>query len=71
MEKNRLKLEAPWAEVKELLKEVNVNLTDEDLSYHPGEEDEMLERLARKMGKTKAHVKAWVESVSSNKRPAF
>ncbi len=62
-----LKLEAPWEEVKERLKEVHVELTDEDLEYEPGQEQELLERLAKKMNKDVAAVKAWVESVSFTK----
>lgn len=66
----RLKLEAPWEEVKEKLKEVNNELTDEDLEYNPGNEQALLERLAKKMNKDIASVKAWVESVSFNKGKA-
>ena len=66
----RLKLEAPWEEVKEKLKEVNNELTDEDLEYNPGNELALLERLARKMDKDIPAVKAWVESVSFNKGKA-
>jgi uncharacterized protein YjbJ (UPF0337 family) len=71
MEKNTLHLAAPWPQVKELLKEANSNLSDEDLEYEPGKEDELLERVSKIIGRDKDHVKAWIESVSSNKRPAF
>jgi uncharacterized protein YjbJ (UPF0337 family) len=63
----KLKLEAPWEEVKEKLKEVNHELTDDDLEYSPGNEKQLLDRLAAKMNKNVTDVKAWVESVSSNK----
>ena len=63
----RLKLESPWSEVKEYIKEVNAALTDEDLQYEPGQEDQLLERLSGKMGKSKEDVRAWIESVSYNK----
>jgi hypothetical protein len=36
----QLKLEAPWEEVKGMLQEINLSLTDEDLSYQPGNEKE-------------------------------
>lgn len=62
-----LKLEAPWEEVKEMLKEVHPELTDRDLDYNPGQEKELLERLSKKMNKDIPAVKAWVESVSFNK----
>lgn len=67
MDNYQLKLDAPWEEVKEMLKEVNMDLTDEDLELKPGGEKELLERLSRKMNKTVPEVKAWVESVSFNK----
>jgi hypothetical protein len=67
---NMLKLEAPWEEVKEMLKEVNPDLTDGDLSFKPGQEQSLLERLARKMNRSTDSVKGWIESVSSNKGKA-
>lgn len=71
MDNYTLKLEAPWEEVKEMLKEINTDLTDEDLEYEPGHEKEMLEGLAKKMDKDVPAVKAWIESVSSNKGLAY
>jgi GTP cyclohydrolase I len=71
MDNYTLKLEAPWEEVKEMLKEINTDLSDEDLEYEPGHEKEMLERLAKKMDKDVPAVKAWIESVSSNKGLAY
>ena len=67
----KLQLAAPWPEVKERLKEVNADLSDEDLVYEPGQEMELLQRLAKKIGRDTVHVKAWIESVSANERPAF
>ncbi len=70
MDNYNLHLKASWDEVKELLKEANVNLTDDDLVYVPGEEKQLLERLTKKMGRDIEHVKAWIESVAVNTRPA-
>lgn len=66
MNSNRLKLEAPWPEVKEKLKEHNYNLTDDDLQYEPGKEDELIERLQNKLGIPAEEVKALIESISFN-----
>jgi hypothetical protein len=67
MEKvNTLKLSRPWDEVKERLKESDLSLTDEDLRFQPGQEDKLLDRLANKMHKSTADVKAWIESASDN-----
>ncbi len=62
-----LNLSRPWDEVKERLKENNIDLTDEDLVYTPGKEEELLERLSKKINKTKDETKALIESISSNK----
>lgn len=66
----QLRLEAPWEEVKEKLKEVNTDLTDEDLVYQPGKEQDMLSRLSKKLHRSPEEVKGWIESVSFNKGKA-
>lgn len=71
MSTTNLKLAAPWEQVKERLKEVNADLSDEDLEYTEGEEMALLERIGKKIGRDTDHVKAWIESVSANERPAF
>ncbi len=71
MREYELKLEAPWTEVKEMLQEINLDLTDEDLRYERGGEKELLERLAEKMHKSIHDVKGWIESVSHNKGLAY
>jgi len=70
MSTQTLKLAAAWEEVKEKLKETNVNLTDEDLAYEPGKEDELLNRLQKKINKPKEEIKKLIESVSANKGKA-
>ena len=67
METQPLKLNAPWEEVKEMLKETNIHLTDEDLDYEPGKEDALLERLQKIMGKSKDEIKCLIESVSATR----
>ena len=71
MDNYQLKLEAPWNEVNGMLKEINTDLTDEDLRYEKGKEKQMLERLSHKLHKSTADVKAWIESVSHNKGLAY
>ena len=71
MEDYTLNLEAPWDEVKEMLEEIDVNLTDEDLRYEKGKEKELLERLSGKLNKSVPETKAWIESVSHNKGLAY
>ena len=62
----QLKLQKPWEDVREDLKENNIYLTDEDLDYQPGKEDQLLERLEKKMMLSKEKIKELIESISSN-----
>ena len=66
MPTERLRLATPWDEVREILKETNIDLTDEDLAYQPGQEDELLERLQQKINKSKQEIRELIESVSAN-----
>lgn len=70
METHQLKLQKPWEWVKEALKEINVELTDDDLVYQPGQEEQLLERLEKKLKKSKPEIKALIESVSANEGKA-
>jgi uncharacterized protein YjbJ (UPF0337 family) len=63
----KLNLENDWQTVKERLKENNIELTDEDLQYTPGKEDELLERLSKKLNKNKDETRILIESLSANK----
>lgn len=65
-----LKLAASWETVKEKLKEINTDLTDEDLVYKPGEEDALLERMQKKIRGTKDGIRGIIESVSGNEGKA-
>jgi uncharacterized protein YjbJ (UPF0337 family) len=70
MEESSLQLQEPWDDVKEKLKEINTSLTDDDLTYQPGKEDELIQRLATKMKKKPDEIKALIESVSANRGKA-
>ena len=67
MENSKLSLGSDWEEVKSKIKETNISITDEDLQYEKGREDELLERLSKKMKRSKEEVRAFIESVSVNK----
>ena len=61
-----LKLEVPWETVKERMKENDVNLTDEDLEYIPGKEEELIQRLEKVMNRPRDQIIGYIESISSN-----
>ncbi len=65
-----LKLKIPWAEVKEKMKEINIDLSDEDLLYEPGRENELFERLQQKIKGSKDEIRGLIESISGNKGKA-
>jgi uncharacterized protein YjbJ (UPF0337 family) len=67
---SKLRLNKPWLEVKELLKEINGSLTDEDLVYEDGKEEVLLNHLSGKINMSPADVKDLIESVSANEGKA-
>lgn len=48
-----LNIKGNWNEVKGKLKQKYADLTDDDLKYVDGKEDELLGKLQQKTGKTK------------------
>ena len=67
---NKLRLQAPWEIVKERMKENDINLTDEDLEYIPGEEEELIQRLEKILNRSHDQVIAYIESIASNENLA-
>jgi len=65
-----IRLQAPWEEVKERMKENDSNLTDDDLEYEPGNEEGLLQRLEKLMNKPRYQIIAYIESISSNEDKA-
>lgn len=52
-----------WNIVKGKIKEEYGEITDNDLQYSEGQEDQMIGRLQRKMGKTKQEVIDYINSL--------
>lgn len=67
---SKLNLQSPWHEVKEKLKENDLSLTDEDLDYQPGGEEQLFQRLQDKMNRNPEQIKEYIESVSANQSKA-
>ena len=61
MESWKLNLKGNWNEIKGKAKSEYADLTDDDLLYEEGKDDELLGRLQKKIGKTKEEVKNWIE----------
>ncbi len=53
---NSKEIEGNWNEMKGKLKQKYADLTDDDLMYEEGKEDEMWGKLQQKLGKTKKEI---------------
>ena len=58
---NKLQIEGNWNEVKGKLKEKFADLTDDDLTFAEGKEDEMLGRLQQRLGKSEEEIRRTIE----------
>lgn len=60
---NDLTIEGNWNQIKGKLKQKYSELTDDDLKFQEGKEDELYGRLQEKLGKTKDEIKEIVASL--------
>jgi len=60
---NKLQIKGSWNEIKGKLKQQFGNLTDNDLTFAEGKEDELLGRLQKKLGKSKEELRAMIEKL--------
>lgn len=54
---DKTELKGKWNELKGKLKQQYVDLTDDDLLYVEGKEDELYGRIQQKVGKSKEEIK--------------
>ena len=59
----KLQVKGSWNEVKGKLKQKYGQLTDDDLSFAEGKEDELLGRLQRRLGKSREELRAEIEKL--------
>jgi len=57
------KMKGNWNVIKGKLKQEYADLTDDDLKYTEGQEDEVLGRIQKRTGKTKQEVKDFIDKV--------
>ncbi len=62
----KFKITGNWNEVKSKLKNTYSKLTDEDLAFTPGKEDELLSHIEKKIGRTRAQVMDIIEDFQSS-----
>jgi len=58
-----LQIKGSWNEVKGKLKQKYGQLTDDDLAFAEGKDDELLGRLQQKLGKTKEDLRRELENL--------
>jgi len=57
----KLEIKGNWNEIKGKLKQKYAQLTDDDLTFAKGKEDELLGRLQQRLGKSKEEVRREIE----------
>ena len=62
MEPWKDKIRGNWNQIKGNIKQKYADLTDDDLLYVEGKEDELVGRLQKKTGETKETVQSWFNS---------
>jgi uncharacterized protein YjbJ (UPF0337 family) len=60
---DKLELKGSWNELKGKVKQSYADLTDDDLTYEEGKEDELYGRLQKKTGKTRDEVVEWLRGL--------
>jgi len=63
MNSNEFKVKGNWNELKGKIKQQYGELTDDDLIYEEGKDDELLGRIQKKIGKTKDQVIEWIQGL--------
>lgn len=59
----KLKFNGTWNEIKGKLKQKYAQLTDDDLLFAEGKDDELLGRLETKLGETKEQLREHIEKM--------
>ncbi|MES2512937.1 MAG: CsbD family protein [Bacteroidota bacterium] len=63
MNSKEFKLKGNWNELKGKIKQQYGELTDDDLVYEEGKDDELVGRIQKKIGKTKDQVIEWIQGL--------
>jgi uncharacterized protein YjbJ (UPF0337 family) len=60
---DKMEIKGHWNEWKGRLKQKYANLTDDDLKYEEGKEDEFWGRVQKKTGKAKDELVNWLRDI--------
>ena len=64
---DRLELKGRWHELKGKVKQAHGDLTDDDLRYEEGKDEELYGRLQNKLGKTRDQVIDWLRALDRDR----
>ena len=65
---DELELRGKWNELKGKAKQAHGDLTDDDMRWEEGKDDEFFGRMQQKLGKTKDEVVHWIRSLGTGHR---
>ncbi len=60
---DKLRIKGNWNEIKGKIKQQWGQLTDDDLMYQEGREDELLGRIQKKTGKTREEIVNYINNL--------
>lgn len=60
---DKLEIKGNWNELKGKIKSAYGSLTDDDLKYEEGQEDQLIGKLEQKTGKSRDEVVKWIKSL--------
>ncbi len=60
---DKMEIKGNWNELKGKVKQAHGHLTDDDLEWEDGKDDEFFGRMQKKIGKTKDEFVSWVKSL--------
>ena len=65
---DKLTFKGRWNILRGKLKQASASLTDDDLKYEEGKEEELIGRIQRRLGKTREQTISWLESLDNSNR---
>ncbi|WP_276132064.1 CsbD family protein [Polluticoccus soli] len=60
---DKLTFKGRWNELRGKLKQASASLTDNDLRYEEGKEEELIGRIQQRLGKTREQTIKWLEDL--------
>jgi uncharacterized protein YjbJ (UPF0337 family) len=60
---DKLEFKGAWNEVKGKIRQKHADLTDDDLEYEEGKDEELLGRLQTKLGRGRDELVQWIKSL--------